>query len=191
MADPKALAAALAAVGTNVTGKADNGNAQKSSQTIFGACFTGDVERVVKYVQEGGCLDEGDKERMTLLHHAVCGKQMEVCKILLEGSENSTNHPIPVDAGDSSGWTALHYAADKGFTEIALVLIEAGGAAVNSKDEMRRTPLHLAANAGHVEVVKALLAKGASKALKTVVGWTPLKYAEENKFTEVVALLSA
>lgn len=188
MADPKVLASALAAVGTNVSGQADNGTARKQ-QTIFGACFNGDVERVTKYVKEGGCLDEGDKEKMTLLHHAVVGHQLDICKLLLAGSESSGAAPVPVDAGDSSGWTALHYAADRGFADLISLLVEEGGAAVNSKDDMKRTPLHLAANSNKVDAVKMLLSKGASKGLKTVVGWTALKYAEENGFPEIVALL--
>lgn len=183
-----ALAGILAAAGANVNSAPQNA---KRQQTIFGACFTGDEERVAKYISDGGCLEEGDKEKMTMLHHAVVGHQNKICTMLLEADSTATGtSPIPVDAGDSSGWTALHYAADKGFDDLVVLLIEEGGAAANSKDEMKRTPLHLAANAGRVEAVKALLSRGAAKGLKTVVGWTALKYAEEGGHTEIAALLA-
>ncbi len=55
-----------------------------------------------------------------------------------------------------NGYRALHLAAQKGFTNIAIILLQAG-AKLNAKTRNRETPLHIASAEGHQEVVTYLL----------------------------------
>ncbi|RWS31786.1 Ankyrin repeat domain-containing protein 6-like protein [Leptotrombidium deliense] len=65
---------------------------------------------------------------------------------------------VPITA-DSSGKTALHYAATTGHLQIVNELIVNMGN-LNAKDNSGYAPLHLAATEGHVDVVKLLLRSG-------------------------------
>lgn len=66
-----------------------------------------------------------------------------------------------VHARDSDRKTALHFAAQRGHTAIAQLLI-AKGAYMNIKDKaMHFTPLHWASSLGHTAMVKLLIDKGA------------------------------
>ena len=156
--------------------------------TIYDAFRHNDVERVDAYIAGGGCLADADNEGLTFLHHCAAGKQAEPLRKLMEVSE-TRGKQLPVDAKDSSGWTALHYAADKGSVDIANLLLDEGSN-VNAKDEAKRTPLHLAANGGDAAMVALLIKRGAAKHFLNVAGWTALRYAEEGKHADVVALLA-
>ncbi|KZV72363.1 ankyrin, partial [Peniophora sp. CONT] len=54
------------------------------------------------------------------------------------------------------GWTALHWAASNGHTDIARVLLS-HGALVDDIAEDGGIPLHLAAYNGHLDVLRVLL----------------------------------
>ena len=156
--------------------------------TIYDAFRLNDVEKVDQYLAGGGCLVDADNEGLTFLHHCAAGKQVEPLRKIIAASEERSRQ-LPVDAKDSSGWTALHYAADKGCVEIAMMLLDEGSN-VNAKDEAKRTPLHLAANAGDVAMVELLVKRGAARHFQNVAGWTALRYAEEGKHEAVIPLLA-
>jgi len=81
------------------------------------------------------------------------GDPQAVQALLAKGAE--------VNAKTRYGATALAYAADRGYLEIAKILVE-HGAQVNAKDTFYGAPpLTWAAYNSHVEVVKYLLEKGA------------------------------
>ncbi|MFQ5483365.1 MAG: ankyrin repeat domain-containing protein, partial [Nitrospinaceae bacterium] len=82
----------------------------------------------------------------------------------------------PVNTDDLEGMTPLHYAAQKGFGEIAGVLIK-NGANVNERSLFGATPLHLAAFAGHLKTIKVLLGQGADNTARTEFGQSPLLWA--------------
>ena len=156
-----------------------------NSDSIFTACRNGNVERVRKYVLDGGCVREPDEYRMTMLHHAAFGGSVEVVDLILKSSKEAPE----IDAADAEGWTPLHYACDRGHAAIANRLIDEG-ANVNAKDTMRKTPLHLCSSKGSVAVVNVLLARGAAKGMKSVAGLDAATYAQENGHHEIVTLLS-
>jgi ankyrin repeat protein len=97
--------------------------------------------------------------------------------------------PALASAPDKNGDTALHYAAMKGHTRIAEILIS-NGADVNAQDKEGLTPLHIAAGIGHIEFVELLLAKGADVNRKDADGWTPLYMATKNNRTRVAEILN-
>lgn len=75
----------------------------------------------------------------------------------------STAAPSGLDAADSQGLTALHWAAMAGSTRVLRRLLAAGASReAAAADGM--TPLHLAAKAGHVGAVQTLLEAGCSVA---------------------------
>ena len=122
-----------------------------------------------------------------MLHHAAFGGNLVILKGIL--SQGSSGQKLDLDALDVTGFSPLHYAADRGHTEAAQALLE-DGANVNSKDENRRTPLHLASLKGNVAVMRMLLNFGAIKNLKAVSGIDALGYAQNSGNAEAVALLS-
>lgn len=61
-----------------------------------------------------------------------------------------------VDRADGKGWTALHWAADKGDCEVAAVLLE-NGATMEVRNKDRKTPMGLASLKGHLRMVNLLL----------------------------------
>jgi ankyrin repeat protein len=82
----------------------------------------------------------------------------------------------------NSNFTALHYAAEKGSTELVELLINAG-ADVNALNEAQRSPLHLAADQGNAEIVELLINYGADKEQVSRPGRTPLIEATANRKT--------
>jgi ankyrin repeat protein len=83
------------------------------------------------------------------------------------------------------GFTPLHAACARGYTEIVELLIEKD-VYVNITDIYGKTPLHYACKNGHTEIVKLLIEAGVDIA---VYGKTPLHYACKNGHTEIVKLL--
>ena len=70
-----------------------------------------------------------------------------------------------MNARDKFGITPLHYALEKGHTEVAMALIDKG-ADVNARDKYGYTPLHLALSNGHIEAAMAVIDKGADIYIK-------------------------
>ena len=82
----------------------------------------------------------------------------QACKICL--TELGAN----VDAAKSTGWTALHWAAQNNSQPIVDALLSAGAAVDRRADFDEHggcTPLHLAAQLGHVDVARRLIEAGA------------------------------
>lgn len=94
-----------------------------------------------------------------------------------------------VNAPQSDGLTALHWAAMHDNAEMVGVLRYAGA---NLRPLTRvggYTPLHLAAREGHTAVARALLAAGASTDVMTTTGVTALHFAAMANSAEVVTAL--
>ena len=64
-------------------------------------------------------------------------------------------------AATGRGWTALHYAAEKGHVDTLRVLLQCRGVDSVSgfRDSRGNTPMHVAAERGHVEIVSELFSK--------------------------------
>jgi ankyrin repeat protein len=91
-------------------------------------------------------------------------------------------------AKDDQGWTPLHWAAKKGYNDLAWVLIE-GGAELTAKSERGWTPLHFAAANGNVHLVRLLLEKGADPSARDERGETPANWASRHGHTSILMLL--
>ena len=95
---------------------------------------------------------------------------------------------VHIDARDSRGYTALHYAAEAGDVLSTRSLLERG-AEVDPNDTAG-TPLTRAASQGRLEVVKLLVAAGANVQATNRHGLTPLALAIKHDRPEVAAFLS-
>ncbi len=96
-----------------------------------------------------------------------------------------------VDARDSDGATALHYAALRGNQDVVEFLV-GRGADVNAKDKVYGfIPLHYVdgIHADGIHVVELFIAKGANVNAKDRWGWTPLDSAAESGRLAVAKLL--
>ena len=112
------------------------------------------------------------------------GRMAEVEEIL-------KRQPDVIDSPDDPcGYTPLHYAASRGHTSIAELLIRAGSRSLDAPSRNGSCPLHLAASAGHKSMVKLLIQSG-SQSLDTPGknGRTPLHYAAEKGHKSVVSVL--
>ncbi|KAK6178034.1 hypothetical protein SNE40_012873 [Patella caerulea] len=106
----------------------------------------------------------GEHLHRAILLHDVPGLQ----KIIDTGE-------VDIDVPDRFGFSGLMQAAQKGFTDVAEVLIE-NGADVHSQNDAGKTPLMLACFAGKLEVVQLLRSHGArytdfDKGGSTAVHW--------------------
>ena len=90
----------------------------------------------------------------------------EVCKRCLQIKKNDE-----VKSGSRQEWTALHHAAQNGFDNIVILLLE-NGFDIESETDEGKTPLAVAAVAIRLEVVRILLARGADQSKKNLEGQT-------------------
>ena len=94
----------------------------------------------------------------------------------LASLSRSLRNGADVNARDSEGMTALHYAAYRGNLDAATLLAKAR-ADLNARDSVGLTPLHAAAFDGQASVAAFLIQKGAAIEAKDDAGNTPLHYA--------------
>jgi len=96
-----------------------------------------------------------------------------------------------LDARDTGGWAALHFAAQHDNPETALLLIRHGAAIDIRENGVGDTPLHHAAMRGKEQVAVVLLDHGADVNALNAFGATPLHEAAVGGHAELVRMLIA
>merc|ERR1712039_105520 len=127
---------------------------QKTPVTVHEACKMGDTGALQAFLDQPGDWDVNDKDAkgVTCLGYAVGANRPAVVKILLDKKADPA-------AVDTSGNSALHYAAAYGRTEMVKFL--AGTCKVDATNTSGQTPLALAMKNKMTEAADALKAKGA------------------------------
>jgi RNA polymerase sigma factor (sigma-70 family) len=120
------------------------------------AAHFGQLDALELLIASGANLNAVSKHPMgvTPLHAAMFGRRTEAAMKLV--SAGADVRPRRGGTGwPRAGWTALHYAANFGFVELAKSFV-ARGAAVDARDDEGKTPLDIALEAGHAEVADLL-----------------------------------
>jgi ankyrin repeat protein len=95
-----------------------------------------------------------------------------------------------VNAALADGMTGLHWSAERGDSDVALLLLSAGAQVESTTRLGAYRPLHLAAKGGHTSVVRELLQAGALPNPGTTTGVvTPLHLAAASGSASSVAVL--
>lgn len=128
--------------------------------------------------------------------NVVAARLLDLGKRLLEATkEGNTNlvRELVVESGapftsDWLGTTALHIAAQNGFSDIAEILIH-GGVNKDARTKLERTALHLASQSGCLDVVDLLINNGCDVNCRDMLKMTPLHWAVERGHVCVVERL--
>ena len=93
------------------------------------------------------------------------------------------------DAANKEGMTALHFAAQKGDTDVVRFLLE-HGADIKAQDSVfSRSAIHFAAENGNLDTIKYLTEKGVDLQDKDGYGATALHYAARSNKLDVIKYL--
>lgn len=158
-------------------------------QLIHVAIQRGDCEIVQLLIDKHPekLLEQIDENGRTPLLLAGSLGHTDIVRYLLKKNANS-NARVP-NGYIFSGHTTLAFAVDRGFPEIAKMLLEAKADPL-IVGAMMRQPIHIAADNGNLEMVKALIEKRPDLLEQTdEFERTPLYFAERNKHTKVVEYL--
>ena len=96
---------------------------------------------------------------------------------------------VDVNDKDHEQFTALHRAAQKGYTDICRLLLD-NGANVDDRNNKGNTPLMLASSENHVDVTNLLLERGSDRTIRgNFKNYTALDYAKSQKRLSIVRIL--
>ena len=109
-----------------------------------------DIATINSLLESGTDVNAQDEYGQTALIIATDNDDIEIVKILLEGTNTDVN------AKDKYEQTALMIATDNGDIEIVKMLLENPNIDVNAKDENGQTALMIAAQSGNTEIFKLL-----------------------------------
>lgn len=121
-----------------------------ASSNLFAQSLTGDTQQKAEpYCREGSLI----LPCLYLVEAARAGDAQKVRELLRSGEDPNQQ--------SYGGPTPLHAAAENGYTEIAVLLIQAGARVDSTTDGGKTTPLDLAVANAHDEMIKLLLENGA------------------------------
>jgi len=137
-------------------------------------------------LENGADVTCEDEKRRTALHWAV-GQDKTIERLL---KDSQVQELKLVNLQDSTGATALHYAAQGGFLKSVLLLLK-NGTDVSLKNCKLETPLHLAASHGWLPIVKKLMEGRQTRYMNVgnLSDHTPLHLAASNGQDKVVKFL--
>ncbi len=124
-------------------------------------------------------VDIRNKASQTGLMIACAFKAVETAEEIIEKNPD-------LNARDTLGWTALHYAAQSGSWECVQLLIE-NKAEINATTDKNETALFLAAKYNHHDIVEFLAENNCH--LQAKVKFTALEVAVQNDFAEIAKCL--
>ncbi|KAE8963133.1 hypothetical protein PR003_g30589 [Phytophthora rubi] len=131
-----------------------NSDVRHSEKPLFDAARADEVEMLKMLLAHGADASGRDPVGSSVLHIAAKYGAMKVLDVLKGSSVREE-----VNAVDSLGNTALHYAADCAQLDVARELLSMGADA-NLANRRMATPLHMAVSKARLEMAKLLLEEG-------------------------------
>lgn len=116
------------------------------------------LDRMFKYIieKEGDKLFADKEKNKWTVQDAVIGGSLELLKILVDKN-------IPIEKGkDVYGWTLIHYAANKGNSDIVEYLVKKG-IDLNQRTNAGETAYNLAEENNHAEIQDLIVKLGGTK----------------------------
>jgi len=96
----------------------------------------------------------------------------------LDGLKTYVSSGESVNIANEEGMTPLHYAADRGYNDIAAYLLEVGKADVNAVDSTGQSALMYAVCCEYKELVETLIKHHADLSLRNADGQTVLEFED-------------
>uniref|UniRef100_A0A7S4PYD4 PDZ domain-containing protein n=2 Tax=Alexandrium monilatum TaxID=311494 RepID=A0A7S4PYD4_9DINO len=158
-----------------------------SKAELLKAAAENRTELLLRYLNEGGGLDEArNDERQSLLHVAAM-EGAEDCVTLLLQSPKVIRR---INSRDRASRTALHLASAMGYDGCAQRLLEAS-ATLDLQDEKGCTPLHLAVKFEWPETARVLLDAGADPLLEDIHGFNAVDMANDKGDGDAASLIAS
>ncbi len=164
----------------NIKERIDAKSGPDGRTALHNAIEEGNLEIVKMLVNAGAKIDIPDNQRNTPLHISAFNNKIEIMEFLL-AQQHLVNSEF-LDAVESDGSTALHYATNEGYFEIVKMLVNAG-ANIDIPDNQKNTPLHISAFNNKIEIMEFLIAKQLQVNPESLnakgedYGWTALHHA--------------
>ncbi|CAG0907791.1 unnamed protein product, partial [Cyprideis torosa] len=149
--------------------------------TLRVACMFGNLQDVLRLLNEGADVNDTNRRRWTPLHVSSYHGHYDVCSLLLERGAD-------LNATTEGGFTPLHLSSQEGHKDVSALLVERG-ADLNATTQKGSTPLHLSSQNGHEDVSALLLKRGADLNATTKEGANPLHLSSQEGHKDVSALL--
>jgi len=135
------------------------------------------VEPTEGWVSVSSPVKEKESNELTLWDLVKEGS-LEQLRVVLDSLQDQVDAQLSeqvelVRLVDSDGLTLLHWAADRGQVEMAVLLLDRDPLLLDAVDGEGQTALHYAASCAHVDLVALLLEKGADKTIQDGDGLTP------------------
>jgi len=135
------------------------------------------VEPTEGWVSVSSPVREKESEEVTLWDLVKEGS-LEKLTVVLDNLQNQVGAQLSEKVElfrlvDPDGLTLLHWAADRGQVEMAVLLLDRDPLLLDAVDGEGQTALHYAASCSHVDLVTLLLEKGADRTVKDGDGLTP------------------
>jgi ankyrin repeat protein len=180
---------------------------------IFVAAREDDAKAMKQYIDAGADINQV-QEGVTVLDVASLRANMEMITLLLDsgaqfdaatfhyaikGSDDNVaivqmfiDHGADVSGRDdaSPGHSPLMYAAQHGYLEVGILLLE-HGADIEQVDDFNDTALNVAAFFGQLEFVEMMVERGAKLDVYGFGGRNAIRHAMANNHDDVVAFLRA
>lgn len=139
-----------------------NNSIMKSIRDINDSILDNDMDKFNFLLNSGFSIEEKKSIKIRRpLHHAVVNSANEIGKAQDTGAEELFLKTVmkcgaDIDATDSDGWTALHYACKAGNPEPVVTLLK-NGASVDIFSNHGHYPLHVAAISNHIDIIDILV----------------------------------
>jgi uncharacterized protein len=151
-------------------------------------------------------LDEEDEKklRISILHDAIKSNQMNMLQGVLDRNPDLLDEPdengitpvlyatkrnrvrglmellergAKIEVVDRKGFTVLHWACRRGFTDCVRILLNEGALPLHEDGEDQTQAIHWAAYSGKAEIMDIMLEYGAKIDARDKYGYTPLHWA--------------